>query len=153
MAEVKITAEHGMFEARPFHIAQAQRLLVRHILNSNLSDQKWMNDYAEDIYVDSFNSEFPSFYLCRDDGYFHEDTDSRKMMLKSAIVALICELETIEYKEIVERLMQFTRFDAARPSITPGKLAVTFLPHFKIDEYAAKRNIIDVLENVVKLLS
>ncbi|MDD1796409.1 hypothetical protein LRP50_25160 [Enterovibrio sp. ZSDZ42] len=86
MSIVDIKSYKGSFEEKIFYISQAQRIIILEFINENIEYRDaWINEYIEDIYLDSLNNELKSFYLEKEDGYGFYNKKERRCMLKEII--------------------------------------------------------------------
>ena len=140
MAEVKITSDASSFEENPFFIGQAQRLLEQLILKDG--HPLWLDSYAEDLHLDSFNREFKCFYLNADDGYISADSDHERIF-RALFEKAISTIDAMSYDQFISLLIEINELDQVYNTASPELLALEFLPSVDVinDRLYQKRNL------------
>ncbi|CZF80593.1 hypothetical protein GCE9029_02080 [Grimontia celer] len=112
MSIVEIKSYKGSFEEKIFYISQAQRIIILEFTNENIECRDvWIDEYIDDIYLDSLNNEFKSFYLEKEDGYGFYNKKERRCMLKEIITKSYNLIHRTKPENIELLLKKETRLD------------------------------------------
>lgn len=125
MAEVTISSDKASFEENLFFISQAQRLLVQIILNGNYP--VWLDSYAEDLHLDSFNEEFKCFYLHIGEGYLGVDS-THERIFRALFETGISTVDAMDYEQLIGFLIEFNELDWSYNTASRERLVSAFWP-------------------------
>ncbi|WP_155741984.1 hypothetical protein [Vibrio nigripulchritudo] len=114
-------------------------------------DIEWLSEYLEDLYYDSFNKEFKSFYLEEIDEYKIFTDCSRLELLLSLVDIVIQKVSKLTECELEEFLTKKVEFDDANLDIFhPGD----FTKDLRKENHAIRppMRVVHVLSNYRRLL-
>lgn len=128
MANTTIYVDDFSFEENIFFVSQSQRFLVNLVLNEVVNYPSWIESYVYDLYLDSWNNEFKSFYLGLDEDYLDSNRMERVMFIKSLLEDAILKLNKISYREFLILIVKRNKLDNSDSSIDSNAIENQFLP-------------------------
>ena len=117
MSEATIKSDFNSFEENIFYVSQSQRclyLIGRYEIDCN---EAWFSEYLEDIYFDSFNREFKSFYIEDEDEYGVFTDVSRNELLITLVDKTIQKVYRLTEANLETYLSQAVEFDHENPEV------------------------------------
>src|SRR5690606_33792534 len=92
MATSRIKSDLYSFDENIFYISQAQRYFIKYCLEHLPEGEDWIYEYLTDLYFDSLNNEFKSFYLEEIDEHKIVSDDHRRSIISGLLENSISEL-------------------------------------------------------------
>ena len=150
MATSRIKSDLYSFDENIFYISQAQRYFIKYCLEHLPEGEDWIYEYLTDLYFDSLNNEFKSFYLEEIDEHKIVSDDHRRSIISGLLENSISELSKKSQDDFEKELETITDLD--KPN-----LDVLDIRHFKKDKlkpdeaHQKPTRVIFVLANVLNL--